>query len=340
MEERPVLGFLTLKGLNPQQIHSELESVSHEDAFAMLTICKWHTRFRDGRTELSDDPKSGGPRRSDLAEAISSMLEERPFLACKLLARHFRIAKATCLRILREDLALQQFSLRWVPQRLDSTQKQNRVTFSRALLEVLRREQQNNFDHVITGDESWFFIDYPNESVWAGSRDEVPIRIKQTIDTEMCLISVLWSANGIHSLIDIPKGESFNSLFFCSVIVLSLVEDVCSGSRRRSLKVFYVHLDNAHPHNSRQSSDCLQGTKSQRMLQPAHSPDLTPSDFLLFGFLKRQLQGVHLADREAVKSRICQIFSEIDREVLISVFVEWMEWLQWVIKNEWEYHNQ
>jgi hypothetical protein len=112
---------------------------------------------------------------------------------------------------------------------------------------VLCREQQNNFDHVITGDESWFFIHYPNESVWAGSRDEVPARIKQTIDTEKCLISVLWSANGIHSLVDNPTGESYNSSFFCCVIVPSLVEDICSGSRWRSLKGFYVHLDNARP---------------------------------------------------------------------------------------------
>jgi hypothetical protein len=184
--------------------------------------------------------------------------------------------------------------------------------------------QQNNFDHVITGDESWLFIHYPNESVWAGSGDEVSVRIKQTIDTEKSLISVLWSANGIHSLVEIPKGESCNSSFFCSVIVPSLVEDICSGSGRRSLKAFYVHLDNAGPHNSRQSNDCLQGTKARRMPQPAYSSDLALSDFFLFGFLKRQLQGVHLADREAFESRICQVFGEIEREVLISVFVEWM----------------
>jgi hypothetical protein len=75
------------------------------------------------------------------------------------------------------------------------------------------------------------------------------------------------------------------------------------------------------------------------MPQPAYSPDLAPSDFFLFGFLKRQLQGVNLADREALKIRIRQIFGEINREVLISVFVEWMEPLQCVIKNGGEYYN-
>jgi transposase len=183
MEQRTVLRFLTLKGLNPQHIRSELKSVYHEDAFARPTISKWHARFRDRRTELSDDPRSDRPRKSDSAEVIFSMLDERPFLSCTLLARQFRIAKATCLRILREDLALQELKLRWVPHTLDSTQKQNRVTFSRALLEVLSREQQNNFDHVITGDEPWFFLHYPNESVWAESRDEVPARGEQIFDT-------------------------------------------------------------------------------------------------------------------------------------------------------------
>jgi hypothetical protein len=76
------------------------------------------------------------------------------------------------------------------------------------------------------------------------------------------------------------------------------------------------------------------------MPRPACSPDLAQSDFFLSGFLKRQLKGVHLADRQALLSRICPIFGEIDREILISVFVEWMEPLQWVIKNGGEYYDR
>jgi transposase len=164
-EQRAILRFLTLKALTPQQIHSELESVCHDDALALPTIDKCHARFRDRRTELSDDPRFGRPRKSDEAEVFLSMLEERAVLSC--------------LRNWRQELGLQKFNLRSVPDILDSAQKQNRVTFSREFLEMLRREQQNNCDHVITGDESWFFLDYPNEFVWAESRDEVPVRIKQ-----------------------------------------------------------------------------------------------------------------------------------------------------------------
>jgi hypothetical protein len=79
MEHRVVGRFLRLKGLNPPLIHSDPESIYHQDALALPTVCKWRARFRDGRTELSDDSRSGRPRKSDLAPPISSMLKECPF---------------------------------------------------------------------------------------------------------------------------------------------------------------------------------------------------------------------------------------------------------------------
>jgi hypothetical protein len=98
MEQRAVIRFLTLKGLDVQQIHSELESVYHKEALPLPTVYKWSSRSRVGRTNLSDDPRSGRPRKSDLATGISTTLEELPFLSCKLTARHLRVAKATCLK--------------------------------------------------------------------------------------------------------------------------------------------------------------------------------------------------------------------------------------------------
>jgi hypothetical protein len=68
------------------------------------------------------------------------MLEEGPFLSGKLIARHLRVAKATCLRILREDLGLKEFHLRWVPHTIDPAQKRNHVTLSRELLVILLQE--------------------------------------------------------------------------------------------------------------------------------------------------------------------------------------------------------
>jgi hypothetical protein len=58
-------------------------------------------------------------------------------------------------------------------------------------LRVLKENQKTGFANIITGDESWFYFEYPHQSVWDPSRDEVLEKIKQKIDMEKCLISVI-----------------------------------------------------------------------------------------------------------------------------------------------------
>jgi hypothetical protein len=181
---------------------------------------------------------------------------------------------------------------------------------------------------IMTGDESWLFLHYPHDSAWIASRDELPVQIKPEIEAEKCLILVIWPVHEIHILVDVPKGASYKSAFFYDVVVPSLIADIGSHSGRKSLKCLYVHLDNARPHNSRQSIDCLQATKARRMAQSAYSPGLTPSDFFLFGYLKQKLQEVHIPDRERLKSEIIQILDGIGRDVLISMLEDWMKRLE------------
>jgi hypothetical protein len=189
-----------------------------------------------GRTELFDNTGSGRPLQNDLGDALRGMLQEFSFTSCKRLCVHFRIAKATCLRILHDVLHSKQFNLRWAPHSLDDTPKAERVSLSADLVRVLKENQKTGFRNILTGDESWFYFEYPNQSVWVPSRDEVPERIKQKIETEKCRISVIWSVNGIHSLPDVPKETTYDTTFFGDVVILDLLENVCAGSPRRTLK--------------------------------------------------------------------------------------------------------
>jgi hypothetical protein len=57
-----------------------------------------------------------------------------------------------------------------------------------------------------------------------------------------------------------------------------------------------LHLDNAPGDNSRLSSEMIESTKAQRVTHPFYNPnqtrpDLTPSDFFLFGYLKESIAG-------------------------------------------------
>jgi hypothetical protein len=52
------------------------------------------------------------------------------------------------------------------------------------LLTALMQQKASDFQWIITGDESWFFLCCPRDSVWVASRDEFPQHIKHKIAWE------------------------------------------------------------------------------------------------------------------------------------------------------------
>jgi hypothetical protein len=66
----------------------------------------------------------------------------------------------TCLYILHDVLLLKKFNLRRIPHTLDSNSKAELIALSLELLEVLMSQRRNEFDHIITGKESWFYFEY------------------------------------------------------------------------------------------------------------------------------------------------------------------------------------
>jgi hypothetical protein len=97
-------------------------------------------------------------------------------------------------------------------------------------------------------------------------------------------------------------------------------------------------MDNARPHNSGRAQECIRASKAERLPHPAYSPDLAPSDFVLFGYLKEQLTDYDCTTRDELKQAIIEIFNGIADDVLVSVFASWMTRLRWVIEHHGEYY--
>jgi hypothetical protein len=154
---------------------------------------------------------------------------------------------------------------------------------------VLEDAHRTGFERIITGDKSWLFLSYPHDSAWGASRDELRERVTQKIDTEKCLISILWSVNAIQSLSDAPKGNTYNIAFFSRQGVRSSIHGITFHGRRKTLERFPIDLDNASPHNSRKSQELLEANRATRVQHRAHGPDPAPSDLFLCGCLGKKL---------------------------------------------------
>ena len=99
-----------------------------------------------------------------------------------------------------------------------------------------------------------------------------------------------------------------------------------------------LHMDNASPHNAETVRSLLSRTSFLRICHPPNSPDLAPSDFWLFGYLKQKLEYQKTVDKESLLEALRSILEKVPSEMWRNVFLDWKRRLEWVIAHEGDYY--
>jgi hypothetical protein len=76
-------------------------------------------------------------------------------------------------------ICIEKLNLRYVRHSLEADQKWSPVELSREFLQILKQDQQYEFEHIPTGNESWFFFEYFHHSCSATNPDDVSEITKQ-----------------------------------------------------------------------------------------------------------------------------------------------------------------
>jgi hypothetical protein len=90
--------------------------------------------------------------------------------------------------------------------------------------------QKQNFWSIVTGDELRFFLGMFMTFDWSQSRDDLHSQPKQNIQTEKCLVLMVWSSRDLHGRFTVPKGDNYNSTFFAIIVVPDVQTKLCSGA--------------------------------------------------------------------------------------------------------------
>jgi transposase len=112
--------------------------------------------------------------------------------------------------------------------------------------------------------------------------------------------------------------------------------DFCDGYSVRDRKKMAIHADNVRPHVSTRVKQYMEEHGLRTAPHPPHSPDRAPSDFFLFGYVKRALQGSEFQTVEEILAVVVGILNAIPTETLISTFHEWIRRLQICIDTHGE----
>ncbi|GFN78594.1 histone-lysine N-methyltransferase SETMAR [Plakobranchus ocellatus] len=106
-------------------------------------------------------------------------------------------------------------------------------------------------------------------------------------------------------------GQCINAARYCSTLdrLKEAIRRKRPGLLRRGV---VLQHDNATPHSANLTQQWLQRYGWEILPHPAHSPDLAPSDFHLFGPLKRHLGGMAFETEDDLISELRNWFDNLD----------------------------
>jgi hypothetical protein len=138
------------------------------------------------------------------------------------------------------------------------------------------------------------------------------------------MLTTVWNPGGFHLVSILPKRFKFNARYYVTQILdfLSKWRRTQVGRANRNLT---VHAENARPDTAKRTSRFMEQNSMQRAPHPGYSPDLTPSDFYLFGSVKQLMSGCQFADQNSFLQAVSDILVGIENITLESVFHNWME---------------
>jgi len=132
-----------------------------ECAMKKSSVFGWHRRFKEGRENMQDDPRSGQPksqRTNANEDRVRTLVCSGRRVGERVITEELNMIRETVRQIVKEDLAMRKFSAKMVPQILTHDQKRRLHISS----DLLRNAEM--FDRVIARDETCCFPYYPEKN--------------------------------------------------------------------------------------------------------------------------------------------------------------------------------
>jgi len=316
-------------------IQEKLNTLFEEKAPQKTFIYKWIKAVNDGRNSFDDAPRSGRPvEHTELCEIIQKIIETEPFQSVRSISSQLDVNRESIRMVLTDVLQLHKYKCKWIPHTLTPQRMEERVLCATNMLKKLRT--RNVFKNIITGDEAWFFFDNPADAQWARSVDEVQRNVNRTIQSKKVMLTILWGVDSFYILEALPGSQKFDSDYFISILK-KLKKEYCKIKKKMSVQGVYLHLDNAKVHTSMATVATAKKLGFTMLKHPSYSPDIAPSDFFLFGYIKDQLKNTEFETTDELIEAVQNILSEVPPELLSKVFENWAERLEEVIASGGEY---
>jgi len=139
IERRTNVKFLVRLGKTPTEALRIPQDVYGDDAMSRALAFERHKRFKEGREDIEDDPRSGRPVTSRTEENVELLCQkvhgDRRHLTVRMIANELDMNCERVWTIITKDLGMTQIWAKMVPKFLKAEQKEQRVQVCHDILE-------------------------------------------------------------------------------------------------------------------------------------------------------------------------------------------------------------
>ncbi len=311
--QRICVFFCVKLGWDLQVMRQQLRTVFGQETLSKSRIRFWHREFLHGRTTLVDlqhAPRGRSGRSPANIQAVGTALQANKRLSVSSLHQITGIPQGTVYSILKKDLKLVRKCAKFVPKILTPRDLRLRYDCSRTMLWVVQRKP-SFLKNIVTMDKSWVHVYDPElkckSSEWLRPEDPCPMKALRALGTKKCMLVSFFDWKGMVHF-EFVQGRTIDTPLF--IQILTRMEQAMLHKRRKSRK-YWLHMDNASPHTSRDTKMHLLLNGVKTLPHPPYSPDLSPNDFWFYSRLKAGLRGTRFRNIEALKDAVHDEISAI-----------------------------
>jgi histone-lysine N-methyltransferase SETMAR len=185
---------------------------------------EWHSRFKNSRMSIDDDPNTGRlstARTNETVDRINAVVRGNLRLTIREIADEVNLSFGTCQAILTPDLGMRRMSAKLVPRLLTPDQTEHRATACRELLQRAENDA-TIFPSIITGDESWVYGYYPQtiqmSSHWKTPSSPQPKKARQVRSNVKKMLIAFFDAERLVHNEFLPQHQTMNQTVYITVL--------------------------------------------------------------------------------------------------------------------------
>ena len=132
LEQRKNIKFFVKIGKSASETLALLTVAYGEYAMREWSVFEWHRRFKEGRENVQDDPRTGQPhtQRTDAnVDKVRNLVRSDRRLGVRVISEELNMNREPVRQIVKEDLGMRKFSAKMVSRILTHDQKKVCFTF-------------------------------------------------------------------------------------------------------------------------------------------------------------------------------------------------------------------